>query len=512
MKNYKKKNKISVIVTYYNEDNNIKKTIDQLLKQSCRPGEIIFISSESTDKTFEIIEKKIKYIKNKYNIRNYKNIKSPFPSTSKNLGIQLAKYPLVAFMDCGLKFSKDWLKNKVQLLQESNAEVVLGSCKLFGFNSFDIACVANTYGLNKKNLCIPGSVMKKSIFLKVGYFDISRSFYDVIWKEKLKTSKINYIEDYENFVEYDGINYAKNISNLFNKSLVYSQDILNIKKNYQTKYYLILPLFYTFLFYYNFYFFLILLVVYLFIRIFIAKIKSYKYLSPINFYLIFKIAVTGLIIDLARVVGSYKSLLNYIGINSFLSAIFLFYIILFNTPLMNVFSYDLINHNNKFSINEAEAIVVFSGDGNINYNNETYKNRALEAVKYSKYNNIKKIFLSSGREQTIADTELLKSFLISNNTNPEMIYIFERYPNSTYQNVLMVGEELLKNNFKNIIFLTTPIHNKRSILIWKKNFPKINIFTLKNNEKIRWTFNLNEILVISYEYLAIIYNFFQGRI
>jgi len=446
MNKYKKKYKISVIVTYYNENYNIEKTIDQILKQSYRPNEIILINSDSTDKTFEIIEKKIKYINKKYNIKNYTDIKSQYPSSSKNLGIQLAKYPLVAFMDCGLKFSKEWLKDKVELLHNGNAEVVIGSCKLSGFNIFDKACVANTYGLNKINLCIPGSVMKKSIFLQIGYFDIARSFYDVIWKQRLKSSQINYIEDYENYVEYNGINYANNINSLYTKSLLYSQDILNLKKNFQTKYYLITPLLASFLFFYNFYFFFTTLIIYFFTRITIAKIKSQEYLSLTNFNLIFKTCVTGLIIDLARVVGSYKSLLNYIGINSILSFFILFYFILFATPFMGLFSNNLIKHKNEFNIEKADAIVIFSGDGSMNYSNETYKQRALEAIKYSKHTNVKKIFLSSGREQTIADTELLKIFLISNNINPELFYIFERFPNSTYANVLMVGEELLKNN------------------------------------------------------------------
>ena len=507
-----KKYKISVIVTYHNENYNLEKTLDQLLKQTYKPREIIFINSESTDKSYEVLKNKIKHLKIKSSIKNYSNLKSPYPSTSKNLGIQVAKYPLIAFMDCGLKFSKDWLKNKIELLHKSNSEAVISSCMLSGYNTFDKACVANTYGLNKKDLCIPGSVIKKSIFSKIGYFEASRSLYDVIWKEKLKNSKINYIADYKNCVEYDGINYAKDSYSLFKKSILYSQDILHVKKNTQTKYYLLFPLLALSLFLYNFYFFLTTIVLYFAIRIAVAKTKSYKYLSLTNFYLIFQVFITGFTIDLARVVGSYKALLRYIGINSFLSFFFLFYIVFFATPFMSIFSNNLMKHKNELNINEANAIVVFSGDGNISYNNSTYRERALDAVKYSQNQNIKKIFLSSGREQSIDDTELLKLFLISNNTNPDLIHIFEKYPNSTYANVLMVGEELVKNNYKNIIFLTTPVHKKRAILIWKKQFPQINIYAPEIKEKIKWKFNSREILIIFYEYCAIIYNFFQGRI
>jgi len=507
-----KKYKISVVVTYHNENYNIEKTLHQLFKQTYKPSEIIFINSDSTDFSYEILQKKIKQLRLKYNIKNYTNLKSPYPSTSKNLGIQLAKYPFIAFMDCGIKFSKNWLKNKIRLLNKSNSEAVISSCKLSGYNSFDKACVANTYGLNKKNLCIPGSLIKKNIFSKIGYFENSRSLYDVIWKEKLKNSKINYISDYKNYIEYDGINYAKDSTALFRKNIEYFKDILHIEKNTKTKYYLITPFLALSLLLYNFYFFLTMTILYFVIRVVIAKIKCYKNLSLTNFYLIFQVCITGCIIDTARIVGSYRALLTYVGINSFLSLFFLFYILFFSSPFMSIFSNNLMMHKNKLNINETNAIVVFSGDGHISYNNETYKQRALEAINYSSNLNIKKIFLSSGREQSIQDTELLKLFLISNNTNPDQIYIFEKNPNSTYANIRMVGEHLIKNNYNNIIFLTGPIHNKRSILIWKKQFPQINIFVPEIKETIKWTFNLNEILIIFYEYFAITYNFFQKRL
>ena len=73
------------------------------------------------------------------------------------------------------------------------------------------------------------------------------------------------------------------------------------------------------------------------IRVFVAKIKNYKNLSLTNFYFIFQVCITGCVIDAARVAGSYRALLAYIGINSFLSLVFLFYILLFTSTFMNIF-------------------------------------------------------------------------------------------------------------------------------------------------------------------------------
>ena len=63
-----KKYKISVIVTYHNENYNLEKTLDQLLKQTYKPREIIFINSESTDKSYEVLKNKIKHLKIKSSI------------------------------------------------------------------------------------------------------------------------------------------------------------------------------------------------------------------------------------------------------------------------------------------------------------------------------------------------------------------------------------------------------------------------------------------------------------
>ena len=80
----------------------------------------------------------------------------------------------------------------------------------------------------------------------------------------------------------------------------------------------------------------------------------------------------------------------------------------------------------------------------------------------------------------------------------------------------MVGNRVLEMDYKNIIFITSPFHYKRSMLIWNKNFKKINIYPVKNVSfyfnKYKWIQNLNEIKIIVYEYFAIVYNYTKGFI
>ena len=72
--------------------------------------------------------------------------------------------------------------------------------------------------------------------------------------------------------------------------------------------------------------------------------------------------------------------------------------------------------------------------------------------------------MSSGRDHTISEVEIIKLFLKEQNFDKN-VFIFEKFPSSTYNNIIMVGDQLTREKFKNIIFITAPYHYKRSILI-----------------------------------------------
>ena len=162
---------------------------------------------------------------------------------------------------------------------------------------------------------------------------------------------------------------------------------------------------------------------------------------------------------------------------------------------------------------KSDAIVVFSGDGEVSYKNLSYQKRTLESIRLYKEGYADKIFLSSGREQTIADVEMIRLYLVNRGVPESSIYILDKYPNSTYQNVKMVKDKLDKNNINSVLFLTSPYHSLRSMLLWKKNAPDKRIISyvkkLPNNS---WNIGFDKIRVIAYEYTSIIYNWIIGRI
>jgi len=165
---------------------------------------------------------------------------------------------------------------------------------------------------------------------------------------------------------------------------------------------------------------------------------------------------------------------------------------------------------------KTDAIVVFSGDGEVSYQNLSYQNRALEAVEYYQKGYANKIFLSSGREQTIADVDMIRLYLVSKGVPKSSIYILVKYPDSTYKNVIMVKQGLDENSVSSILFVTSPYHSLRSMLTWRKNAPSIEI-TMPNTTNqlykgVQWGIGLNKMKVIVYEYAAIAHNWITGRI
>ena len=504
--------KISLVLTYYNEEKNILRTLENIFSQTLMPDELILINSGSTDKSHKKISKFLKENKKKIKVYNF-SLNTNLPSTSKNMAVQVSNNQLIAFMDFGLNFNKKWLENQFGLMRRNKLDAVIGSVKLRGHSLFDKASVINTYGNKNTSPCIPGSLIKKKIFDNLGFFEKSRSLYDVLWKEKLFKSKFKSQINKEVSLTYEGINYSKNPKNLFYKSYLYYSDKILMKEP-RTILYLSIPFIAVFFFFFKIEYLLYLIFTYLTVRLVHAIYKSNLY-SILNIKFIILLIFTSLTIDIGRFCGASKAFLFRIGVNSIITFLLLIYFLVFNTPMISLMANNLIASEVLSKNRNYDAIVVFSGDGKTDYTNETYRRRALDAVEYAKKFAVEEIILSSGKDHSISEVQLMRYYLVDQNIR-QKIYVFDKFPASTFDNVILVGNKLTKSNYKNIIFITAPFHYKRSLMIWEKNFPHLNIFPAKNFDfdfnQYKWIQNIDEIKITIYEYLSIYYNKFKGRL
>jgi len=111
---------------------------------------------------------------------------------------------------------------------------------------------------------------------------------------------------------------------------------------------------------------------------------------------------------------------------------------------------------------------------------------------------------------------MIKLYLASKGVPLKSIYTVDEYPSSAYGNITMVANSLKKNNIRSIIFLTSPYHSLRSLLIWRKNISDVSVIIPNNKtlsaRNIQWGVGLNKMRVIVYEYVAIVHNWLAGRI
>ena len=113
--------KISVIVPVYNVEKYLEKCIDSIINQEYKNIEIILVNDGSTDKSIDIC-KKYKNIDDRIVLIDKKNAGV---SSSRNLGISLAKGDFIAFIDPDDWIEKDMLFNMYKKCNQGNFDMCI---------------------------------------------------------------------------------------------------------------------------------------------------------------------------------------------------------------------------------------------------------------------------------------------------------------------------------------------------------------------------------------------------
>lgn len=127
--------KISFITTVFNEEENIEKLLDSLIKQTKLPDEIIIVDAFSSDKTVS----KIKNFSDRFKKKgvDFELItKKGNRSVGRNEAIRNATGDLIACSDAGCVLDRDWLKNITQPFDKNDIDVVAGYYKGRAMNVF----------------------------------------------------------------------------------------------------------------------------------------------------------------------------------------------------------------------------------------------------------------------------------------------------------------------------------------------------------------------------------------
>jgi len=221
-------NEVTVIVPYFNEAEVIVETLEQLRAQTLAPLKVIMVNSSSTDNSSLVVDAWI--------TQNQSSLACPFqnlnsrtntPGGSKAAGVDIATTDLVAFMDCGLNFSTDWLALQFAMLtSDSEASWVSGGLITSGQGITDKCAIAHTYGYRRFRPCMPSSLLRRNIFETVGRFKDLRAGYDAQWIRDANRCSQKRLINESVVVSYLGTSFAPNLWQVFKKSILYARPTL----------------------------------------------------------------------------------------------------------------------------------------------------------------------------------------------------------------------------------------------------------------------------------------------
>jgi teichuronic acid biosynthesis glycosyltransferase TuaG len=183
------KDLISVIIPYYKDFGNIKKSIKSALSQTYKNIEIIIVDDENSERSNEILQK-LKKISKKIKILHTK--KNNGVAAARNLGIGKSKGKFIAFLDSDDLWHKDKLAKQILVLKYKNIDICFTSYYAFINNKKILYKVPSPKIINYETLLkqCPIScstiLLKKKILNKIKFKNLKTKEDYLLWLELAK--------------------------------------------------------------------------------------------------------------------------------------------------------------------------------------------------------------------------------------------------------------------------------------------------------------------------------------
>lgn len=161
---------ISVIVTVLNEGESIRRLMDSLVAQTCRPDDVVIVDGGSHDQTVSILYEYADRLPLRVFVEHGANI-----SAGRNRAIEHARGDIIAITDAGVVLEPDWLEKITRpLLQDSALQVSCGFFQADAYTVFEAAMGATVLPLADEidaATFLPSSrsvAVRKSAWARVG--------------------------------------------------------------------------------------------------------------------------------------------------------------------------------------------------------------------------------------------------------------------------------------------------------------------------------------------------------
>jgi glycosyltransferase involved in cell wall biosynthesis len=238
---------VSVIVTTYNGEKFIEKTIQSVLNQTHKNIQLIIVDDGSTDRTINIL-KNIKNNDSRVEIIAL-NKNSNLPSVGRNVGISQSKFNFIAFIDHDDLWERFKLERQVQFLNK-NQSLVMAHCRLqvFTDNYFKLKNlwypmipdqVTREELIDKNRIQFSSVIMRKEVLNIIGLFDESlelRAIEDLeLWIRIASKFKIGFQNDLMGHYYFSENNTSQNENNNIKMKRLYEKINVELIPNHRNQ-------------------------------------------------------------------------------------------------------------------------------------------------------------------------------------------------------------------------------------------------------------------------------------
>ena len=165
-------NKISVLMSVYNDEKRVRKSIESILNQTFQDFEFLILDDCSTDNTYEICNY---YAKKNEKIKLMKNHQNLGLTKSLNLLISESNYELIARQDSDDESFKQRLEIQLKIMEKHNLDACTTLAtidEIKGTRPFLSHLFPKKLIIKYKNPFIHGSLLiKKRVLENVGMYD-----------------------------------------------------------------------------------------------------------------------------------------------------------------------------------------------------------------------------------------------------------------------------------------------------------------------------------------------------
>lgn len=223
--------KSSLIIPSNSSIDSLNFFFENVLTWTTLPKEIILINTNKKkikpDKIFiDFFYKKKIFIK-------FFHAPELYPGAARNIGLKLASYKVICFLDTGTHASEEWLENGYKQLTNGKCLISWGNTHYLATSNREEIIRAATYG-RKPLQTLPGTIVDNKIFNIIGGFiDNIRAGEDAEWMYRvylhnIRSCKNNKIIIYQNLL---GVSYFDIIKKWFrNYSFSRKLSYLNNKR------------------------------------------------------------------------------------------------------------------------------------------------------------------------------------------------------------------------------------------------------------------------------------------